>query len=555
MKKALLLISLLLLAGCSTGNPEEKKDDPENPDIDFINQTTFDAPYKMETSDGGKARIVNRSNVPVLMQSSLLRTDLLENADFMKASEMEDYFAMAKETNLNFLDVVIMWSDVEQEKNVYTFDTLDSYLNFAKKYNLKLNIEWYGSFTDGECHTANMPKYIAENPKTYPLIQDLFDFACYGRNVIIDWKNANLIDREQKALYSMMNHIYDWNHENNQYDPVATVQIGQGVDRFQRWRVSQYKVKDSEGNLLSFDDAWSYSYHYLNEVGKAVKYSKYKALTRAEFCEQNAVVNYVKNTAKLEYIDIVCPTYLHEISNMKNGIRNFVEELEDMPILNVENWANDINYKQTLICYAMGGSGYVCYQFSAPRYFPESPSGTLYNRYNENGTTLEEKFTSRGTRATDAKRINGAISKAYVALANAASSNFTTLGLNSSLNDKTGDERIQKVYLKSGLLLDFSNPSGCLGFAAYDQNYLYCSSDVAATLTIDNCSISIGQKGHFNEMGEWENEGTIILENNKTLTMEANEVYRVRLVSIEPLPSASQLTSDGYKSSVDSIRS
>ena len=558
MKKALLLIPVLLLVSCggsnnNNGNEDNKPEENINPG--FVNQTEFDSPYRMETSDGGKARIVNKSGVPVLMQSSLLRTDLLKNADFMSASEMEDYFALAKETNLNFLDITVMWSDVEKSYDVYSFEDIDSYLGFAKKYGLKLNIEWYGSFTDGECHTANIPKYISDDKETYPLILDLFDFANYGHNEIIDWKNNKLISREQMALYQMMNHIYDWNHENNLYDPVVTVQIGQGVDRFQRWRVGQYKVLDSEGNLMSFDDAWSYSYYYLNEVGKAVKYSKYKTLTRAEFCEQNAVVNYVRTTAELENIDIVCPTHLHEISNMKNGIKNFVDELEDMPILNVENWANDINYKQTLIEYAMGGSGYVCYQFSAPRYFPESPNGTLYNRYNAEGTTLAEKFTSHGDRAIDAKRINGAIAKAYVAIANAPSNNFTTLGLNSSLNDKTGNERIQKVYLRKGLLLDFSNPINCLGFAAFDQNYLYCSSDKDATLTINNCAISVGQKGHFNELGEWESEGTIILENNKTLSMVANEVYRVRLVTIDPLPSASQLSSDGYKSSVDSIRS
>ena len=555
MKKALLLIPVLLITACGSagGGGDNKEEGKTNPD--FINQTVFDAPYKVEVSDGGKARIVNRANVPVLMQSSLLRTDLLKHAYFMKAEEMEDYFALAKETNLNFLDITIMWSEIETEKDVYSFNDLDCYLNFAKKYDLKLNIEWYGSFVDGETHDANMPKYINDDKETYPLILDLFDFACYGRSKIMDWNNKNLIEREQLALYSMMNHIYDWNHSNDLYDPVATVQIGQGIDRFQRWRVTQYKVYDKEGNLMSFDDAWQLSYHYLDEIGKAVKYSKYKTLTRAEFCEQNAVVNYVRKAAELDNIDIVCPTYLHEISNMKNGIKNFVDELEDMPVLNVENWANDINYKQTLIEYAMGGSGYVCYQLSAPRYFPESPNGTLYNRYNAEGATLVEKFTSHGDRAVDAKRINGIISKAFVAIANAPMSNFTTFGLNASLDNKTGDERIQKVYLKRGVLLDFSNPTDCLGFALYDQNYVYCSSDKDATLTLNNCAISIGQKGRFNAAGEWESEGTIVLENNKTLTMAANEVYRVRLVTVDPLPSASQLNADGYKSGFDSIRS
>ena len=70
-----------------------------------------------------------------------------------------------------------------------------------------------------------------------------------------------------------------------------------------------------------------------------------------------------------------------------------------------------------------------------------------------------------------------------------------------------------------------------------------------------NCAISVGQKGSFNKMGEWESAGTVTLQENKTLNMEAGLVYRIRMVTIESLPSASTLSTDGYKSTIDSIRS
>ena len=100
--------------------------------------------------------------------------------------------------------------------------------------------------------------------------------------------------------------------------------------------------------LLSSTDSWSMVHTYLNEVARGVKYSKYKALTRVEFCEQSAVVNYVRDVEKLENIDIVSPTYLHTIPAAKSGIKSFTDEYTEMPVMNVENWASDDNYKNYL---------------------------------------------------------------------------------------------------------------------------------------------------------------------------------------------------------------
>ena len=544
MKKSLFLLPILLIASCNNTSK------PSNKDVNFVDHKDGLTPYRYERSDGGKARIVDNNHNPILVQSTLLRTDLLKNADFMTASEMEDYFAVAKETAMNTVDITIMWSEIETSYNVYEFSELDYYLSYAKQYDLKLNIEWYGSFTDGETHTVNLPDYVVEDQKTYPLIIDMFDFANYGRCEIINWKNSALIHREQLALYSMMNHIYDWTVGHNNYAPVMMLQIGQGIDRFQRWRIEAYKVPGSDGNLMGADEAWSMVNNYINQMGKAVKYSKYKALTRVEFCEQNAVVNYVRNIANLEYVDFVSPTYLHEIGNTKNGIRSFADDYEDMPVINAENWANDINYKQILVNYALGGTGYVSYQLSAPRYFPESPNGALYKRYNAEGATLAQKFAQNGTRATDTKMINTALSKLFVPACNAVRANFATFGLDGLV---TG--QMQKEYLKCGLLLDFSNPTDNLGFAIYDQNYLYCFCNKSAVLTINNCTITVGQRGSFSANGTWTSEETITLTDNKTLNMTANATYRIRLASIASLPSQSELQTNGYKSTLDSIRS
>lgn len=542
-------IFLLTICGCNTTNNSST-----NTNDDMINQTVYDEPYKQVVNGDSKTTIVNRNNVPQIILSSLLRTDLLKNADFLTPKDMEDYFAIAKETSMNTIELSIMWSEIEPTYNNYDFSTVKYYLDYAKKYDLKVNIEWYGSFVDGETHSANIPNYINDDASTYPLIMDMFDYANFGRLKIMDYTNENLLNRESKALYELMNYVYTWNNENDLYDPVIMVQIGQGVDRFQRWRVDAYKILDENGALMSQDKAWSIANTYLNVIAKGVKYSKYKALTRVEFCEQNAVVNYVRNIKDLEYIDIVCPTYLHEISLTKNGIKSFTDEYENMFIMNAENWANDINYKQTLATFGMGGSGYVSYQLSCPNYYPESPNGALYSRYDNTKETLAEKFKEKNTRASDSKMINEVLSKAYVAIANSKRQTFATFGLNNLINSKENDERIQKIYLNNGLLLSYSNPKDSLGYAVFDNNYLYAFSSKDGTLDITNCTITIGQKGYFDKNGEWVNEGNVSLTNNSKLEMKANDVYRVRIASINELPSSTTLKDDGYLSTLDSIR-
>lgn len=551
MKKIKLLPLLLLLVLLCACTP--KPDTDINKPDDEIQMLTANAPYTLSVSEGGKAVVLNDKGIPQIMLSTLLRTDLLQAADFLKPSETEDYFAIASQTGMNTMDIVIRWSDVEPTKNEYVFDGVDCYLSFAQKYNLKLNIEWYGSFVDGETHTANIPSYVANDSVTYPIIADLFDYAYYGRCRIMDWSNVNLLDREQKAVYNLMNHIADWNDNNGNFNPVITVQLGQGVDRLQRWRVEAYEITEN-GSKMTSERAWALAGGYVNAVGKGVKYSKYKALTRVEFCEQNAVVNYVRDIEKSEYVDMVCPTYLHEISSTKNGIKSFVDEYKEMPIINAENWASDINHKQILATFGMGASGYVSYQLSCPNFFPEPPNGALYGRYDVQGKTLAEKFQPKGKRAELTKSINVALTKAYVAVANAPRKNFAAFGLNNLINAKQGDERIQKLYFANGILLSYSNPEDSVGFAVHDGNYLYvyCSAD--ATVTLDNCTVVVAQKGSFDANGEWSSQGNVVLNDNKILTAAAGEVYRVRIGEINALPSLSTLKANGYLSLTDGIR-
>lgn len=551
-RRTILLIGLgALLFSCS---PECEIKECENvkPEIEFKNVETDFVPYKEVTSEDGKSYIADSKNNPQLVLSTLLRTDLALNADFFKSSELKDYFEIAKLTGFNTIDLIVTWREIEPKKNDYQFENIKNYIDFANEFGLKINFIWYGSIVDGESHGANIPKYILNDEKTYPHLVDLFDGGVFGRYSIYDWSNPKLIEREQKALYAMCNFIGEYLSESQIKDTVMMIQLGQGVDRFYRWRIAQYTVPGKDAALMNQEEAETITNNYLNEMGKAVKYSSYKAITRSEFCEQSGVINYVRNAKNNEFVDIVCPTYLHDVAAMRNGIKSFVDEFEGMPVLNVENWANDINHKATLANIALGASGYTCYQLSAPLYYPELPNGALYERYNPNGNTLEEKFVEKKDRVINTSSIVNALNNVSYVATTTKRSNFAAYGFDNRISD---DSTSQKVYLNGGILTEYNKAKSGMGFAIYSSNYIYAYSNVDASMTFTNCTLITASSGKMDQSGEWDAESSIILDNNTTLNLEKGKTYRIRVGSVEKLPDSKKLSEDGYYSTYDSIRS
>ena len=70
-----------------------------------------------------------------------LRTDAFMNCEFKKASDLEPYFKAVAAVNINTIQIPIDWRDIEINKDQYDFTVVDTFLNMAKKYSLK--VEFY----------------------------------------------------------------------------------------------------------------------------------------------------------------------------------------------------------------------------------------------------------------------------------------------------------------------------------------------------------------------------------------------------------------------------
>lgn len=275
---------------------------------------------------------------------------------------------------------------------------------------------------------------------------------------------------------------------------------------------------------------------YLEVMAKAVKDSSYKALTRVEFCEQNAVTNMVVDVFNIPNVDIVSPTYLHEVSNTKTGILSFVEDsrLSNMFVMNSENWAADNNYRNTLATFALGGGGYSAYYLSSPNYYPESPNGALYGRYDEEN----DQFEQRNTRVTDTKMVLDILTNAQYAVTTTGRSGFVVLGMNNLLS--VG--QVQKSYATyqvndetKGIAFEYEiKDAKGLGYVIAEDKYIYVSSTVDSKITFKKGQLLTASKGRQNADGTWVSEGTVTFsDNNTSLVLEAMVTYRIRTNEVE----------------------
>ncbi len=503
-------------------------------------------PYTIKTNIteyGSKSYIENSAGLPIISLSTEVRLDQLILADKVTNEELEEYFKLASDTGFNTLDLAFMWSSVETSKDIYDDTLINNILDLANEYNLMLNLNWYGSFVDGETRSAYIPDYIYENNEDYPFIADLYDFGVFGRIGIIDFSNENLMTRESKAIKALMDFVNVWSSENLVY-PLVQVQIGQGLDRFPRWRINQYEVMD-EGILMTSSKGWELVNGYIDNISSAVKDSNYKALTRVEFTEQNAVVNYVYNIYDLENVDLVSPTYLHQMPNVKSGMLSFQESFDTLPIYNAQNWCDDNSHRLVLASFALGGIGFNTYPLTFPRYYPVSNSGQLYGRYNPEGDVLFEEVNQR---ATDLRNIMLGLSQAYVDVAKTPRRNFLVLGL----DNRISDGETQKLYTFDGLIVDSTMGEAGEGFVISNDGYVYVYTTQAANIAFSNVTFLNATLGYYDLNGDWISESDVALQNqNDVLITEAFKLYRLKVFNLNELPTN---LSEDYISSYDAIR-
>lgn len=196
-----------------------------------------------------------------------VRPDKLRGYEGWNEEEVEAVFKRAADDGFSTLSVPVYWSEVEPEKNHFDWRMLDKYLNWCKKYNLKMELLWFSWSSGGRIQylwnyngrqQLRTPDYVCslDGKSEFNMLRTNWEYS-------LDWRDTPLRDRETFVLGRIMEHVALWDTNNNRPHTLIGVQLGN-------------EACTHGANTATDEEIISWYHH----VGAAVKQSKYVVWTR-----------------------------------------------------------------------------------------------------------------------------------------------------------------------------------------------------------------------------------------------------------------------------------
>jgi hypothetical protein len=181
----------------------------------------------------------------------------------------------------NTVTIPVHWYEVEPSKDSFDWTILDNYLSMVNKYNLKMEIIWEGTNSDGHVEWLGdqttpvhlrTPDYVLFSP-SYGSNATTSDYTIDTKfsHYTLSMVDPNLQARETYVLGQVMAHIASWDSANGSHHPLIGVQLNNEVNG---------------GDFNSDSDVVS----YLSGIGSAVKNSAYVVWTRTNIVDSTSEV-------------------------------------------------------------------------------------------------------------------------------------------------------------------------------------------------------------------------------------------------------------------------
>lgn len=510
MRKWKLMTKLLLMFVCMTcvGCDRLQQEKNEVTTSNGANTTSGKPEYGKEitvsriakTTDG--KTYIEVDGKPFLYAGAQVRQDLFCNVDFLKAADIEKYFAAAAKLGVTCIGVPIQWSDIEYRKDEYAFTKLDTFFGFCNKYNLKMEILWFGSVMCGSTHSLFVPSYLLNEGDTYPkegpIGKDDFGGIAYR----LDVDNPNILERESKAVAALMDHIWEWDRMNGGKHPIIGVQVENEPDSYPRWQ---------QGD-------WSGLYTLLDTIGKTVKDSKYKVVTRVNVTCVNDVFDWVESIFNLEGIDIVGPDpYCFSPVEIKDAINNYSGKLPGNFAHIPENKAAIPQCDSLMLSAFATGGGYNMYELATVLY-----AGNYTEEFGILNRDLTDKpYTQR------VRNLLRCLRDLYVDVVLTPQDNFAAFNINT-----TNPKLIFTQTANAGnVAITYDTSNGGLAGAMVCNGYIAAFTTTDGKMSFDNASLGAVETGSYDAEGRWKKDGAAQLKGN-TLEMKANTAYRIALTEV-----------------------
>lgn len=464
-----------------------------------------------------------------------IRLDALLNCDKMTINEVEIYFRKAKELGLNCVQIPISWNMVEPKENQYDYSIVNSILQFTNKYNLKMELLWFSTNMVGDSFSYLIPLYVLQEYNKRLSRNDegnFWNYYGYQYTMILD--DEWVLERETKAITALFNHIRYWDSQNGDKHPVISAQIHNEPDALMRWRIDQKDLKYRDGTPLSKDKAWSMITNALNTVGKAVKNSSYKVVTRVNLINGDGINPFPeannarpKDVFDLQGIDFIgVDAYKDNIKQLKNEVMAYASITGNYALV-AENKGSYANSPSLILtAFALGG-GYDIYDLATSNFFINNTTEPDQIDHGIYTWDLQEKEFTSPTR----NLIKG-LTAAYIDIAKVKPENFAAF----NINDNQPKDKLEQLICTTGAQITFLTNNSSLGFALdmYDYLLIYTIND--SQFKFENGLFGEVISGRYDANGIFVKEGNATLE-NQTLQAKGGMLYKVTYSSQQPLSS------------------
>ncbi|MBQ3547728.1 MAG: hypothetical protein IJA44_04565 [Clostridia bacterium] len=511
-----LVLSISIFSGCS-----DKKNALVNADGSYNLSMLSPVRASVVKNENGR-RVMYHKGQPYLYYAMHLRIDHLRSCfgeeEFVRET-FETYAKQLKEDGWDTMIAYINWKRIfDGEK--YDFSDLEFQYEIAKKYDLKVHLNWFGYDVCG--YGGYMP-WQKDNLEKYPPLHGMD-----GSPLISD-NNEYIPDFSQQIFLD------------EAYDAIQQVCAWLNVNDTDR-RTVAIQLENEPGNSEGGNGLWMSQFtnivNHINNLGKAVKESPYSMITYVNLCNAGntqVVEGYdmkgrVRKLIQQEYIDIVgWDLYTNSTTPREKNIEygNNLPVFAEMGIC-AYSVPGQISY-----CLSNGyGLGF--YMFLN---VPDTTSNNGFYRYKtaisgievRDGTEIVpiNQFDTQGgkeeLKAFEVIAVNQSIRALRELIATQKLSNIIAFNNNMKNVVTTGKicdkERITYICNRP----DEKYGSSGLAIGAEDGNfYLYSSQDAQFMF---NSNIEKVTEGSYVN-GEWIESGSVEVSGN-TFTAKSGKAYQV----------------------------
>ncbi len=469
--RALMIVGTFVF-GVESLNARVMSDDTTERDVHLVSM--------VDTSLVGSEKFVLRiDGKPFYPVSIQVRLDKLYGYNGWGDADLEKVLKHAASDGFNTVAIPLFWREVEPKKDVFSWTILDKYMNWCKKYNLRMELLWFSWSSGGRVQylwnyggrkEPRTPDYVCslDGKSEYNMLHSEWEYS-------LDWRDMKLCERERYVLSKVMEHVAEWDEANNHPHTVVGVQLGN-------------EARTHKGNTATSTEIIDYYHH----VGSAVKQSDYVVWTRLNCVnpetKDRTLANEKKRAESGTNIDFVgIDLYGTNASSVKGDINGMLGFYGSNYRMIMEIDAKDSNTPIYQMAALAGDKAFCYYNYCVV------DGNALYAG---NGTNLVELGHIGDVRNRN-KILNAA--NQDIALKSHGKGLYVYNFAGNSTNSETG---LEGISFKPS-----SKRSQAIAVRHSDTEIVLLSTE-GGTFTIpSSLGMSSAEKGYYDEDNQWVSEG------------------------------------------------